>query len=73
MAKIHANTCKLIALMTEHDLSAPQVAGILKCEPNTVRVWRTVRNNRVIPDMKLEYLQMKLAAMTKRERRLLAA
>lgn len=56
----HPNTQKLIRLMTRYDLLAREVAAMLGVKDNTVRVWRTGSNDRVISDQLLELLEFKL-------------
>jgi len=53
------NREKLISIMTEYNLKARDVAGILKVSYITVRVWRTL-GAKQIPDSKLELLKLKL-------------
>lgn len=53
------NQAELMDLMYFHKLKASDVASLLKCHSNTVRVWRC--NSGVsMPDAKLELLQLKL-------------
>lgn len=58
----HPNTLKLREAMDSRSMTAREVSWLLNCEPNTVRVWRTLTTTRVIPDMKLDYLLLKLQA-----------
>lgn len=49
--------------MKEHGLTARQVGEILGRTPHTVRVWRSVTADRIIPVHTLELLRLKLAAV----------
>jgi DNA-binding transcriptional regulator YiaG len=55
-------TEKLRALMSEHALSADDVAKILNRSAHTVRVWRCKYEARAIPPDALRLLEMTLAA-----------
>ena len=56
-----SNTVKLKALMSKHNLRAPDVAKILKRSDQTVREWRCSNAND-IPDSLLELLELRLAS-----------
>jgi uncharacterized protein YjcR len=53
------NQAELMDLMYFNKLKAHDVAKILKCHSNTVRVWRC-NSGVAMPDAKLELLQLKL-------------
>jgi uncharacterized protein YjcR len=55
------NQQELMDVMYHHRLSATQVADLLYCKPNTVRVWRC-ETGMSMPDAKLELLKLKLKA-----------
>jgi hypothetical protein len=53
------NQAELMDIMYFNKLKASDVARILKCHTNTVRVWRC-NSGVAMPDAKLELLQFKL-------------
>ena len=59
---VNNNTDRLRALMTQHKLTAADVARILDRAPHTVRVWRVKDTARPIPPHALELLKLKLQA-----------
>lgn len=58
---MHARTEELRTLMARHKMKAPDVAEIIGCETNTVRIWRCEQTKRVMPADKLRILKMELA------------
>lgn len=56
------NQQELMDLMYQHKMIAADVAKLLYCTPNNVRVWRCNGGN-AMPDAKLELLRFKLEAM----------
>ncbi len=55
------NQKELMDVMYHNRLSATNVADLLYCKPNTVRVWRC-ETGMSMPDAKLELLKLKLEA-----------
>jgi hypothetical protein len=53
------NQQELMDLMYHNKLLAKDVADLLYCTPNNVRVWRC-NNGNAMPDSKLELLKFKL-------------
>jgi uncharacterized protein YjcR len=53
------NQQELMDLMYHNKLLAKDVADLLYCTPNNVRVWRC-NNGNAMPDAKLELLKFKL-------------
>ena len=53
------NQQELLDLMYFNKLSASDVASMLSCTPNTVRVWRCNARS-AMPDSMLELLKLKL-------------
>ena len=46
--------------MAQHNLTGGDVARILKCSEQTVRIWRSRSDGRVIPDVSLRLLEAEL-------------
>lgn len=59
---VHERTRRLLDLMAAHHLNAADVAGILNCTAQTVRIWRCKNGWRVIPASLLRLLELELAA-----------
>ena len=59
---MHPRTQKLHQIMTDHQIGAREVAAILDCKENTVRMWRTVNPHRVIPAITLRLLEIEIQA-----------
>lgn len=54
------NQQELMDIMYHNKLKAKDVAELLYCTPNNVRVWRCAGGN-AMPDAKMELLKLKLA------------
>jgi|GEM_PF-5951968 len=55
------NQQELMDIMYHNKLKAKDVAELLYCLPNNVRVWRCAGGN-AMPDAKMELLKLKLKA-----------
>lgn len=58
---MHKRTKKLRALMAQHELDYKQVAEMLGRSETTVSIWACKNDGRVIPQMALDLLALKLA------------
>jgi len=58
--EVHPRTTVLRQLMDDHKLTAAQVGALIGRKAHTVRVWRSVTEDRIIPEHTLEVLRMKL-------------
>lgn len=59
---MHERTKKLRQIMAAHCLKACDVARIMDCSEQTVRIWRCRSEQRIIPAQSLRLLELEVAA-----------
>lgn len=58
---MHQNTTQLLEIIASNNLTTKDIAELLGRTNQTVRIWRSKNEGRVIPDHQLELLKLKLA------------
>lgn len=59
---MHERTKRLREIMEAHRLKSSDVARIMGCSEQTVRIWRCRHEGRVIPAQSLRLLELEIAA-----------
>lgn len=62
---MHTRTKELDTIMRVNKLTPTQVGEMLNRTPQTVRVWRAVTEDRIIPEHALEVLRLRLELAAK--------
>lgn len=59
---MHERTKRLRQLMDAHRLKSTDVARIMGCSEQTVRIWRCKNADRIIPAQSLRLLELEVSA-----------